>query len=218
MQTLTTDRIYTVPVSELSAPGFEGALRNNRALGLLLGYYLPRLFDNVTHDDEVETNFYVDGQPVIARTRTENTMNVAQAKMKGAGRSYDHEECLNHLQEYRGTIIVKNMDDVLHIRLIPMNKVLPYVGNHGNIAKRGIDALFNNVQRLSSYVIISYMKRRYYTIKNFLRAMHDYPKGIICARCYHVNLWFDDCGWYDTVVGIICRKCWDIRGECTAER
>lgn len=142
MQPLMLNQVYEVSISDYPKEVVE-SYRNNRVLGLSLANMLPAWFENITHADDKETDFFVDGAPVLARTRTEKTINMAPAKMKGAGRFYSHAETLEHLKQYQGVIIVKNVDDVLYIRLIPMQLLLPYVGERGDVTREGIDRLFN---------------------------------------------------------------------------
>lgn len=36
----------------------------------------------------------------------------------------------------------------------------------------------------------------FYRIKNYLAAVREYPRGVLCGFCGSPNFFFDDCGWF----------------------
>ena len=64
------------------------------------------------------------------------------------------------------------------------------------------------------------LRRLKITLRDYIAAVRDYPKGILCGWCYRPNRFFDDCGWicitpdgYDkdrkpTKCAPCCERCW----------
>jgi hypothetical protein len=53
---------------------------------------------------------------------------------------------------------------------------------------------------------------------DMLNAIQEDPEGEYCSRCLEQNDWCDDCGWFYSPFGAVCKNCWDELGLNTCER
>jgi hypothetical protein len=54
---------------------------------------------------------------------------------------------------------------------------------------------------------------RMHRVRDYVRAVRDFPKGIFCGWCGGFNRFYDDCGWFAiTPVGddnrVCCERCY----------
>ena len=52
-----------------------------------------------------------------------------------------------------------------------------------------------------------------YRLREYIAAVRDYPKGVLCGWCHRPNFFFDDIGWFcitptDKDERITCEHCY----------